>query len=32
MPQNVRRGAKLGWRAADAMWRAAGDTATDYHH
>ena len=23
---------KLGWRAADAMWRAAGDTATDYNH
>ena len=32
MPQNVRRAAKLGWRAADAMWRAAGDTATDYNH
>ncbi|MBN8808651.1 MAG: COQ9 family protein [Sphingomonas sp.] len=32
MPQNVARGAKLGWRAADAMWRAAGDTATDYNH
>ena len=21
-----------GWRAADLMWRAAGDTATDYNH
>ena len=32
MPQNVVRGARLGWRAADLMWRAAGDTATDYNH
>jgi ubiquinone biosynthesis protein COQ9 len=32
MPQNARRAARLGWRAADAMWRAAGDTATDYNH
>jgi ubiquinone biosynthesis protein COQ9 len=32
MPQNAAHGAKLGWRAADAMWRAAGDTATDYNH
>ncbi|THD36380.1 MAG: COQ9 family protein [Sphingomonas sp.] len=32
MPQNVAHSAKLGWRAADAMWRAAGDTATDYNH
>jgi ubiquinone biosynthesis protein COQ9 len=32
LPQNVARGARLGWRAADAMWRAAGDTATDYNH
>ncbi len=23
---------KLGWHAADVMWRAAGDTATDYNH
>ena len=23
---------KLGWRAADAMWRIAGDTATDLNH
>lgn len=32
LPQNARKAAKLGWRAADAMWRAAGDTATDYNH
>ncbi len=32
MPQNVVRGAKLGWRAADTMWHMAGDTATDYNH
>lgn len=32
MPQNARRAARLGWRSADAMWRAAGDVATDYNH
>jgi ubiquinone biosynthesis protein COQ9 len=32
MPQHARRGAQLAWRAADTMWRAAGDTATDYNH
>jgi ubiquinone biosynthesis protein COQ9 len=32
MPQNVVRAAKLGWRAADLMWRMAGDTATDYNY
>jgi ubiquinone biosynthesis protein COQ9 len=32
MPQNALRAARLGWRAADAMWRLAGDTATDYNH
>ncbi|HEX7871778.1 MAG TPA: COQ9 family protein [Sphingobium sp.] len=32
MPQNLVRAAKLGWRAADVMWRAAGDTATDLNH
>lgn len=32
MPQNAPRTARLGWRAADAMWRAAGDTATDINH
>lgn len=31
-PVNVPRSVQLGWRAADAMWRAAGDTATDYNH
>lgn len=31
-PANAPRGFQLGWRAADAMWRAAGDTATDYNH
>jgi ubiquinone biosynthesis protein COQ9 len=32
MPRNAARGARLAWRAADAMWRAAGDNATDYNH
>ena len=32
LPQNVPATTKLGWRAADVMWRAAGDTATDYNH
>jgi ubiquinone biosynthesis protein COQ9 len=32
MPQNVARSLKLGWHSADAMWRLAGDTATDYNH
>ncbi len=31
-PGNVKAALKLGWRAADVMWRAAGDTATDYNH
>ncbi len=31
-PPNIRKAAKLGWRAADKMWRLAGDTATDYNH
>jgi ubiquinone biosynthesis protein COQ9 len=31
-PRNTGKAAKLGWRAADVMWRAAGDTATDYNH
>lgn len=26
------RAARTLWRSADAMWRAAGDTATDYNH
>lgn len=32
LPQNLARAAKLNWRAADVMWRAAGDTATDFNH
>ncbi|EJL25445.1 COQ9 family protein [Novosphingobium sp. AP12] len=32
MPQNLAASTKLGWRSADAMWRLAGDTATDYNH
>lgn len=31
-PQNLARSARTLWRTADAMWRAAGDTATDYNH
>jgi ubiquinone biosynthesis protein COQ9 len=32
MPANLGAAAKLGWRAADVMWRLAGDTATDFNH
>ncbi|WP_380784630.1 COQ9 family protein [Sphingomonas sp. R86521] len=32
LPQHVARGAKLGWRSVDVMWRAAGDVSTDYNH
>ncbi|MGH6786566.1 MAG: COQ9 family protein [Novosphingobium sp.] len=32
LPQNVARSLRLGWASADAMWRLAGDTATDYNH
>jgi ubiquinone biosynthesis protein COQ9 len=32
MPRNATRAARLGWRAADAMWRAAGDESTDLAH
>ena len=32
MPQHAARALKLGWSSADAMWRLAGDTATDYNH
>ena len=32
MPQNAPRALALGWQSADAMWRLAGDTATDYNH
>jgi ubiquinone biosynthesis protein COQ9 len=31
-PQNVATATRLGWRAADAMWRLAGDTATGFAH
>jgi ubiquinone biosynthesis protein COQ9 len=32
MPQNLPLATKLGWRAADVMWRLAGDSATDFNH
>lgn len=32
LPRNVVRAARLGWRTVDRVWRAAGDTATDYNH
>ena len=32
MPQNAPRSLRLGWESADAMWRLAGDVATDYNH
>ena len=32
MPHNALRGARLAWRAADRIWRLAGDTATDFNH
>lgn len=32
LPTNAPRAAKLGWRAADHMWRACGDTSTDLAH
>jgi len=31
-PHHLARAAKLGWRTADALWRIAGDTATDFNH
>ena len=31
-PQNAATGAKLAWRAADRMWRIAGDTSTNFNH
>lgn len=31
MPQNIARAAQLGWRAADHIWRAAGDASVDYN-
>ena len=32
LPPYAETGARLTWRTADAMWRAAGDTATDFNH
>lgn len=32
MPQNAARALRLGWQSADAMWRLAGDVATDLNH
>ena len=32
MPHNAVAALRLGWASADAMWRLAGDTATDYNH
>lgn len=32
MPQNAAKAARMGWRAADLMWRLAGDKATDFNH
>ena len=31
-PQNLPLASRLGWRAADRMWRIAGDRATDFNH
>jgi ubiquinone biosynthesis protein COQ9 len=32
LPQNVAAATGLAWRAADRMWRVAGDTSTDFNH
>jgi ubiquinone biosynthesis protein COQ9 len=32
LPQNLPLAARLGWRAADRMWRIAGDSSTDFNH
>ncbi len=31
LPQNAAEGARLTWGTADAIWRAIGDTSTDYN-
>lgn len=31
-PQNLALSARTLWKTADTIWRAAGDTATDYNH
>lgn len=32
MPQNLAAATRLGWRAADRVWRLAGDDATDFNY
>jgi ubiquinone biosynthesis protein COQ9 len=32
MPRNAALATRILWRSADVMWRAAGDTATDFNH
>lgn len=32
LPQNGLTGPRLAWRAADRMWRIAGDSSTDFNH
>jgi ubiquinone biosynthesis protein COQ9 len=32
MPRNTAASLRFGWNSADAMWRLAGDRATDYNH
>jgi ubiquinone biosynthesis protein COQ9 len=32
LPGNALRAARLTWRTADNIWRAAGDTSTDFNH
>lgn len=32
MPRHAAEALRRGWRSADAMWRLAGDTATDWNH
>lgn len=32
MPQNLGDATRLAWRAADRIWRVAGDRATDFNH
>ncbi|WP_420429912.1 COQ9 family protein [Kordiimonas sp.] len=31
LPQNMAAGMKAGWRTADVIWRACGDTSTDHN-
>ena len=32
MPQNAAHASRFTWRTADAIWRALGDTSTDFNH